>query len=72
MHDSSRSTARSTPRWVKVFAIVLAILIVLVVARLLLGGGHGPGRHSPSNGKTPASPPSQQAPSHVPPPGGHQ
>ena len=35
---------RSTPRWVKVFAGVgLVLLIVLLVALL---GGHGPSRHT--------------------------
>jgi hypothetical protein len=34
----------STPRWVKVFGIVAAVLVVLVVI-LLLTGNHGPGRH---------------------------
>lgn len=31
------------PRWVKVFAVVGALLVVLVV--VLLVSGHGPGRH---------------------------
>ena len=31
------------PRWVKVFAIVGAVVLVLLVAMLLTG--HGPGRH---------------------------
>lgn len=35
-----------TPRWVKVFAIVAAVLALLVVVLMLVGGGqHGPGRH---------------------------
>ena len=38
-------TRPPTPRWVKVFGIVALILAVLVVAKLLIGGGHGPGRH---------------------------
>jgi hypothetical protein len=32
-----------TPRWVKVFAIVGALLVLLVIVMLL--AGHGPGRH---------------------------
>jgi hypothetical protein len=31
------------PRWVKVFAIVGAVLVLLVIVMLL--AGHGPGRH---------------------------
>jgi hypothetical protein len=34
------------PRWVKVFLIVAAVLVVLLVAGMLIGGRqHGPGRH---------------------------
>jgi hypothetical protein len=34
---------RGTPRWVKAFAVVGLVLVVLVIVALL--GGHGPGRH---------------------------
>jgi len=36
------------PRWVKVSAIVVGVVILLVVILKLtgLGGNHGPGRHS--------------------------
>ena len=37
-----------TPRWVKVFGIIVIVLILLVVARVLIGGEHGPGRHTPT------------------------
>lgn len=37
----------SIPRWVKVFGIITAAVIVLFVILQLFGGGHGPGRHSP-------------------------
>ncbi|MBI4591459.1 MAG: hypothetical protein HY725_21745 [Candidatus Rokubacteria bacterium] len=40
-----------TPRWVKVFGIIGIVVVLLVVAVLLFGGGpggHGPGRHTPS------------------------
>ncbi len=39
---------RSTPRWVKVFAIIAVVLVVLVVVLIVTGhsGGHGPGRHT--------------------------
>lgn len=33
------------PRWVKVFAVVGIILVVLLLVGLLAGGNHGPGRH---------------------------
>lgn len=37
----------STPRWVKVFGIVVLVVILLVVIILVtgIGGPHGPGRH---------------------------
>jgi hypothetical protein len=34
-----------TPRWVKVFAAIAVIAIVLLLVVLLAGGEHGPGRH---------------------------
>ena len=43
-----RSTSR-TPRWVKVCGIVALVLVLMVVALVLAGGGrHGPGRHTAS------------------------
>ena len=37
-----------TPRWVKVSAIVVLVLVLLVIVMLLIGGNHGPGRHTSS------------------------
>lgn len=42
--DGEPARAAGMPRWVKVFGIVTAALVVLIVV-LLLVGGHGPGRH---------------------------
>lgn len=39
-------TTISTPRWVKVFGVVVA-LFFLLVGIMMLGGGHGPGAHTP-------------------------
>jgi hypothetical protein len=53
-----RDSPPRTPRWVKVSGIVVAILaLLIVVAMLLSGGGHGPRRHSPSGagGQAPLS-----------------
>jgi hypothetical protein len=37
------------PRWVKVLAVVIAVLAVAVIAHRFLGGGeHGPGSHAQS------------------------
>ncbi|HRQ41566.1 MAG TPA: hypothetical protein PLD25_26905 [Chloroflexota bacterium] len=41
----------STPRWVKIFALIAVVLVLLVViVMLIIGGDHGPGRHTPSGG----------------------
>jgi hypothetical protein len=37
-----------TPRWVKVFGIIVLVLVLLVGVMLLSGGEHSPERHSPS------------------------
>lgn len=45
-HDEARGSATGLPRWVKVFLLATVATVVLgVVAMLLVGGGHGPGRH---------------------------
>jgi hypothetical protein len=41
---SGSSEMDATPRWVKVFGVVGAVVLALFVV-LLLVGGHGPGRH---------------------------
>jgi hypothetical protein len=34
------------PRWVKLMGVTLVVLVVVaVLAMMLLGGDHGPGRH---------------------------
>jgi hypothetical protein len=40
--DSGPTTG--APRWVKVLGIIALVLVLLVVV-LLIGGNHGPGRH---------------------------
>ena len=42
--ESSPGLATSTPRWVKVFAVIVVALI-LMVGVMLFGGSHGPGAH---------------------------
>ena len=34
-----------TPRWVKISSAVVGLLVVMFVAMMFAGGGHGPGRH---------------------------
>lgn len=50
-----RGSPPSTPRWVKVFGIIVIVLVLLVVGLMIFGGGeHGPSRHTPG-GDTPGA-----------------
>ncbi|HEX9350241.1 MAG TPA: hypothetical protein VF877_03095 [Gaiellaceae bacterium] len=42
--ENGRASTTGAPRWVKVLGIIALILVLLVVV-LLIGGNHGPGRH---------------------------
>ena len=45
-YEQARGSTTGVPRWVKVFVLVaVAIAVLGVVAMLLVGGEHGPGRH---------------------------
>ena len=46
-HDRPSPTpASGVPRWVKIFALIAMVLIVLfVLLQVATGGKHGPGRH---------------------------
>jgi len=46
-----------TPRWVKVFGIIVIVLVLLVGIIMFtgLGGEHGPGRHMPGGDTRPSS-----------------
>jgi hypothetical protein len=35
-----------TPAWVKVSGLVALVVVSLFLVLLLIGGGHGPGRHT--------------------------
>ncbi len=46
---SKPKSADGLPRWVKIFATVAVIIVLLLAVTLLVGGGeHGPSRHSHS------------------------
>lgn len=47
-NDTEHELPPAIPRWVKVSAIVVGLLVVLFVALTLagVGGDHGPGRHT--------------------------
>lgn len=49
-HPSSEVEAKPPPRptWVKVLLLgIVAVVVALVIAKLVFGGDHGPGRHLP-------------------------
>ncbi|MBG0831710.1 hypothetical protein HS041_28695 [Planomonospora sp. ID67723] len=47
--DGTGGDRGPTPRWVKVAAITVVVLVLLAIAVILISGGeHGPGRHLPS------------------------
>ena len=54
--EERKATAPPMPRWVKVFALLMGVVLVLVAAMMLLDGRkHGPGRHSHQVGSHQAS-----------------
>lgn len=49
--DPGREPPPRMPRWFRVSAIVVGILILVVIAVMLIAGGdHGPGGHVPPGG----------------------
>jgi hypothetical protein len=68
---ANRPPYPGTPRWVKVFGIVVIVVVLLVVAAMFIGGEHGPGRHAPSGDAGGQEvPPSSNMEDHAPPEGG--
>jgi hypothetical protein len=60
------------PRWVKVFAVIVIVLVLLFGGLRLfgVGGEHGPGRHAPSDDAGGQAPPSLVMENRAPPEGG--
>ena len=55
---SDRRPISGPPRWAKVSMVIAIVVAVLVVIMLLVGGGHGPNRHTSSdNGPSGRTPP---------------
>ena len=62
-----------TPRWVKVFGIIVIVVFLLVAAVMFIGGGeHGPGRHTQSGDAGGQLPSSGVVEAHAAPEGGHR
>ena len=71
MHMANRPRYPGTPRWVKVFGVIVIVVVLLVVAMMfLLGGEHGPGRHAQSGDAGGQVAPSSVMVAHAPPEGG--
>jgi hypothetical protein len=68
---ANRPPYPGTPRWVKVFGIILIVVILLAVAMMFIGGEHGPGRHTPSGDAGGGVPSSSVVEDYAPPEGGH-
>ncbi len=70
-HMANRPPYPGTPRWVKVFGIIIIVVVLLVIAMMFIGGGeHGPGRHTPSGDAGGQVAPSSVMEDHAPPEGG--
>jgi len=44
--ESALGSTALTPRWIKLFGVVVVVL-ALLVGLIVLGGDHGPGAHAP-------------------------
>jgi len=64
---ANRPPYPGAPRWVKVFGIILAAVVLLFVIMMFIGGGHGPGRHAPSGDAGRQVAPSSVMEEHTPP-----
>jgi hypothetical protein len=70
---ANRPPYPGTPRWVKVFGIIVIVVVLLAVAMMFIGGGeHGPGRHTPSGDAGGQVPPSSDMEDHALPEGGRR
>jgi hypothetical protein len=67
---ANRPPYPGTPRWVKVFGIVLIVVVLLAIATMLIGGEHGPGRHAASGDPGGLIPSSSAVADYAPPEGG--
>lgn len=63
-----RRRRTGVPRWATVIGLLTALALALYLVTMLIGGGHGPSRHTPDH------PPTEQSEfdvDHRPPGGGH-
>jgi len=47
--EPDRRPPPGVPRWVKVSLLLVGVLALAAAIVLLVGGGHGPGRHGPTS-----------------------
>ena len=52
--NDDRGSAPGAPRWVKVFGIIAAVVVLVFLVLLLTGKDHGPGRHLDGGNERPA------------------
>ena len=52
--NDDRGSAPGAPRWVKVFGIIAAVVVLVFLVLLLTGKDHGPGRHLGGGNERPA------------------
>jgi hypothetical protein len=68
---ANRPPYPGTPRWVKVFGIIVIVVVLLVAAVMYISGGeHGPGRHAQAGDAGGQVAPSSVMEAHEPPEGG--
>jgi hypothetical protein len=60
--EPDRASPPGTPRWVKLFAIIAAVVVVAIVILALAGGEHGPSRHMRGGDGVGYIPPVQRSP----------
>jgi len=61
--DRQPAATTRMPRWVKVFLVTAALILVVAVAAMMIAGGqHGPGRHLTGSARTAAHAPDPATP----------
>lgn len=67
----TRDRPPGMPRWVKIVAVVGAVLVLAAAGLALAGGEHSPGRHLGGDDPAPGHTAPPGGGGHAPPPGAH-